>query len=54
MSDNYQPRNPYAPHDGARPAGNYGAAPNGPAPDGPTSAPAALPRRLQQWRQLHL
>ena len=41
MSDNYQPRNPYAPNYGARPAGNYGAAPYGQAPYAPSSAPAA-------------
>ena len=40
MSDNYQPRNPYAPNYGARPAGNYGA-PYGQAPYAPSSAPAA-------------
>ena len=36
MSDNYQPRNPYAPNYGARPAGNYGA-PYGQAPSAPAS-----------------
>lgn len=40
MSDNYQPRNPYTPNYGARPAGNY-AAPYGQAPYAPSSAPAA-------------
>ena len=39
MSDNYQPRNPYTPNYGARPAGNY-AAPYGQAPYAP-SAPAS-------------
>ena len=37
MSDNYQPRNPYAPNYGARPAGNYGA-PYGQAPSAPASS----------------
>lgn len=41
MSDNYQPRNPYAPNYGNRSAGNYGAAPYGQAPYAPSSAPAA-------------
>lgn len=40
MSDNYQPRNPYAPNYSNRSAGNY-AAPYGQAPYAPSSAPAA-------------